>query len=188
MTLKLGNEPGLDALVNGLANKKSPYFGRFVGKDQFGPEFGLSSSAIARMSSTLAGLGLRPGAVDPDRLYIPVSGTAAAVERAFGVRLVSYRLPGGRVAYANSAAPKIPASIAPAIDGVLGLDTVYQPQPLDHQLPASGTPTLERSHGAKYRGQPRGERGARANGLQLRHRPRRSPCTASPRTSSPRTT
>jgi hypothetical protein len=142
VTLKLGNETGLDALVAGLANPKSPYFGRFVGKDQFGPEFGLSSSAIARVTSTLAGLGLHPGTVDPDRLYIPVTGTAAAVERAFGVRLVSYRLQGGRVAYANSAAPKVPASIAPSIDGVLGLDTVYQPRALDHQFPASGASVL----------------------------------------------
>src|SRR5262249_55530371 len=39
VTLKLGNEAGLDALVAGLANPKSAYFGRFVGKDQFGPEF-----------------------------------------------------------------------------------------------------------------------------------------------------
>jgi subtilase family serine protease len=142
VTLKLGNEPALDALVAGLANPKSPYFGRFVGKDQFGPEFGLSASAIARVTSTLAGLGLHPGAVDPDRLYIPVTGTAAAVEHAFGVTLASYRLPGGRVAYANSAAPKVPASIAPVIDGVLGLDTVYQPRPLDHQLAARATPKL----------------------------------------------
>lgn len=142
VTLKLGNQAGLDALVAGLANPKSPYFGRFVGKDQFGPEFGLSSSAIAQVTSTLAGLGLHPGPVDPDRLYIPVTGTAAAVEHAFGVRLVSYRLPGGRVAYANSAAPKVPASIAPSIDGVLGLDTVYQPRALDHRLPASGAAVL----------------------------------------------
>ncbi|TVZ03424.1 hypothetical protein EAS64_23805 [Trebonia kvetii] len=140
VTLKLGNEAGLDALVAGLANPKSPYFGRFVGNDQFGPEFGLSPAAIARVSSTLASMGLHPGSVDPDRLYIPVTGTAAAVERAFGVRLVSYRLPGGRVAYANSAAPKIPASIAPAIDGVLGLDTVYQPHALSHQVSATSTP------------------------------------------------
>ena len=142
VTLKLGNQAGLDALVAGLADPKSAYFGRFVGKDQFGPEFGLSSSAIARVSSTLAGLGLHPGAVDPDRLYIPVTGTASAVERAFGVRLVSYRLPGGRVAYANSAAPQVPASIAPVIDGVIGLDTVYQPHSLDHQLASSATAKL----------------------------------------------
>src|ERR1700722_2731778 len=51
VTLKLGNEAGLDALVAGLANPKSPYFGQFVGKDQFGPEFGLSLAGIARVRS-----------------------------------------------------------------------------------------------------------------------------------------
>jgi subtilase family serine protease len=156
VTLKLGHEAGLDALVNGLANPKSPYFDDFVGKDQFGPEFGLSLTAIAQVSSTLSTLGLDPGPVDPDRLYIPVTGTAAAFDRAFGITLVNYRLSDGRVAYANSAAPKVPDSIAPYLDGVLGLDNVYLPQPADHRLtgpstespsaPAAATPA---AHAAK---------------------------------------
>src|ERR1700679_3379968 len=81
VTLKLGNEAGLDALVSGLADPKSPFFHDFVAKDAFGPEFGLSLSAIARVSGTLRSLGLAPGAVDADRLFLPVSGTASAIDR-----------------------------------------------------------------------------------------------------------
>jgi len=139
VTLNLGNEAGLDALVNGLANPKSPYFRQFVGKDQFGPEFGLSLPAIAQVESTLRSLCLDPGQADPDRLYIPVTGTAAQIDRAFGIRLVTYRLAGGRVAYANSAAPQVPASIGAYIQGVLGLDNLYQPQPADYHQPAAVT-------------------------------------------------
>ncbi len=139
VTLKLGNEAGLDALVNGIANPKSPYFKQYVGKDQFGPEFGLSLGEISQVESALRSDGLTVGQLDPDRLYVPVTGTAATISRAFGVTLERYRLAGGRVAYENSAAPKIPESIAPFVQGVLGLDNVYLPAAAD-QRSATGTP------------------------------------------------
>jgi hypothetical protein len=60
---------------------------------------------------------------------IPVTATAAQLERAFGVSLIDYRLPGGRVAYANATAPKIAASVAPVVQGVLGLNDLHQAQP-----------------------------------------------------------
>jgi subtilase family serine protease len=138
VTLKLGNEAGLDALLAGQADPASPYFGQYVGKDEFGPEFGLPLSAVTQVESALRAEGLSVGELDPDRLYIPVSGTAASVGRAFGVTLNRYRLPTGRVAFQNSAAPKIPESVAPYVQGVLGLDNVYQPASAS-QHSAAGT-------------------------------------------------
>jgi subtilase family serine protease len=135
--LKLGNEAGLDALLNEQTDRNSPNFGKFLGKGQFGPLFGLSLPQIAQVSSGLRALGLTPGQVDPSRLDIPVTATASAVDRAFGISLESYRLPNGRVAYRNSAAPQIPESIAPYVSGVVGLDDVYREQHLSRQ-------TLER--------------------------------------------
>jgi hypothetical protein len=128
VALNLGNEAGLDARLNGLANRKSPYFRQFLGQGQFGPAYGLPLPQIEQVESTLRSLGLNPGSVDVDRLQIPVTATAAAIQRAFGVALVDYRLSDGRVAYANSAAPRVPASIAPYVEGVLGLDDVYLAQ------------------------------------------------------------
>ncbi|HTR91966.1 MAG TPA: S53 family peptidase [Trebonia sp.] len=139
VTLKLGNEAGLDALLAGLADPKSPYFRHFVGKDEFGPEFGLSLAGIDAVRSGLSSLGLNPGPTDPDRLFIPVTGTAAAIGRAFGTTLVNYRLPGGRVAYENTTAPRVPASIAPYIQGIIGLDNIYRAQRASHRQPVSST-------------------------------------------------
>ena len=152
VTLKLGNEAGLDALLAGLADKKSPYFRHFVGKDQFGPEFGLSAAGIATVRDGLRSLGLDPGPTDPDRLFIPVTGTAAAIGRAFGTTLVNYRLPGGRVAYENTAAPRVPASIAPYIQGIIGLDNINRAQRASQRQPSGGA-------GRHRRGHPRHERG-----------------------------
>jgi len=133
--LNLGNQAGLTALLNGLANPKSPYFHDFLGQGQFGPTFGLSLTQIGQVSATLRSLGLNPGKVDSGRLLIPVTATAAQLEHAFGVTLVNYRLAGGRVAYANTAAPKVPAIIAPYIEGVIGLDDLIVPQHLSELTP-----------------------------------------------------
>lgn len=153
VALNLGNQAGLNALLDGIANKKSPYYRHFLAKGQFGPEFGLSLAQIARVTSALRSLGLDPGPVDSARLDIPVTATAAAIDRAFRITMIDYRLPGGRIAYANSAAPTVPASVAPYIEGVLGLDNVYLAQHLGARVstppvartqpgPAVGAPTV----------------------------------------------
>jgi hypothetical protein len=143
--LNLSNQAGLTALLDGLANSKSPYFRDFLGKGQFGPMFGLSLSQIGQVSAALRSLGLAPGPVDSGRLLIPVTATAAQLEHAFGITLVDYRLPGGRVAYANSDAPKVPAAIAPYVEGVIGLDDLAVPQPLSELTPIPAKPASAKS-------------------------------------------
>ena len=101
VALNVRDEAGLDALLRGLADKKSPYFDRFLHPGQFGAMFGPTLVQIAQVTAVLRELGLTPGAVRADRLSIPVTGTAAAVDRAFGISLVDYRLPGGWTAFAN---------------------------------------------------------------------------------------
>jgi len=122
VTLKVRDQAALTARLNGLADSASPYFHRFLAPGQFGPLFGPALPQVAAVRSALAAAGLTPGPATPDRLTIPVTATAAEAERAFGVSLARYRLPGGRVAYANTSAPRLPASVAPLVTGVLGLD------------------------------------------------------------------
>jgi subtilase family serine protease len=129
VTLKVRDQAALTAYLDGLANRKSPYFHRFLAKGQFGPLFGPTLAQVEAVDSALKAAGLSPGAVTADRLTIPVTATAAQVDHAFDVSLVDYRLPGGRVAFANSAAPAIAASVAPIVQGVLGLNDLYQARP-----------------------------------------------------------
>jgi hypothetical protein len=140
--LNLGDQAGLTALLNGLANPRSRYYRDFLGEGQFGPLFGLSLARIGQVSATLRSLGLDPGPVDSGRLLIPVTATAAQLAHAFGVSLADYRLPGGRVAYANTAAPKVPAAIAPYVAGVIGLDDLAVPQHMSEPVPAKPEPAL----------------------------------------------
>jgi subtilase family serine protease len=138
VVLKVRDQAALNAYLDGLANRKSPYFHRFLAKGQFGPMFGPTLSQVAAVEAALKARGLSPGQVTADRLTIPVTAPASAIEDAFGISLVRYRLPGGRLAYANSAAPKIAASVAPLVQGVLGLNDLYQAQSaLERAKPAS---------------------------------------------------
>lgn len=122
VTLNVRNQAALTSFIADTSNPQSPQFDHFLGPGQFGPRFGASLAQVAAVDTALRSAGLVPGQVSSDRLSIPVTATAAAAERAFGVTLVRYQLAGGRVVYANSQPPRIAGAVAPYVSGVLGLD------------------------------------------------------------------
>lgn len=128
VTLKVRDQAALNAFLTALSNKQSPLYHHFLRAGQFGPRFGPTLAAIATVRAALRKAGLAPGTASANRAYIPVTASAAAIEHAFGIALVRYRMPGGRVAYANSAAPRIAGNAARYVSGVIGLDNLYQEQ------------------------------------------------------------
>jgi hypothetical protein len=130
VTLNIPDQGSLNAFLDGLSDPSSPNYQHFLRPGQFGPRFGPSLVQAAAVADALRSAGLRPGQVSANRLSIPVTATAAAIEHAFGITLDSYRLSGGREAYANTSAPKIPANVAPLVQGVVGLNNLYPQQHL----------------------------------------------------------
>jgi subtilase family serine protease len=126
VTLNLRNQARLSALLNGQADPASPYYGRYLSTAQFDAAFGPTADQVTQVENALRAAGLTPGQASADRLSIPVTGTAAQVQRAFGTTLATYRLAGGRVAFANTSAPQVQAGVAPLIQGVIGLDDLFQ--------------------------------------------------------------
>lgn len=151
VTLNVRDPAALTAFLAALSDRRSPQFHHFLKPGQFGPRFGPALSSVAAVRGALRQAGLSPGAVAANRLAIPVTATAAAVEHAFGTGLIRYRLPGGRTGYANAKAPKIPATVARYVSGVLGLNTLY----------------LERSMLARPSVRPAGARGPAPRRLAL---------------------
>ena len=143
VTLAIPDQAALTTFLNGLADPASPYYQHYLAPGQFGPMFGPSLGQVATVENALRAAGLSPGAVAPDRLSIPVTATASAVERAFGVTLDRYRLAGGRLGFANTAAPKISAAAAPFVQGVLGLDTLDAAQPADASVVGSAPTAIK---------------------------------------------
>jgi subtilase family serine protease len=119
----------LEAFDAAVATPGSPTFRRYLTPSSFAARFGADPSTVAAARAWLAGRGLAVGPTAADGLVIPLSGTTAAVGRAFGLGLEQVRLPTGGVAQAPTAAPLVPASLAQAVEGVVGLDDVARAVP-----------------------------------------------------------
>jgi subtilase family serine protease len=145
VTFNERNQGLLDTLLAGLGNKKSPYFKDFITPARFGQLFGPTDVQLEQVESVLRAAGLHPGTVQSDRVEIPVTGTAAAVERAFGVGLSGYRLPGGRSGFRNTTAPQVPGSIAPLVSGLVGLDTMAAPSSMSQIAPGASASAIAKA-------------------------------------------
>jgi subtilase family serine protease len=137
VTLAISDQAALTTFLNGLADPASPYYQQYLAPGQFGPMFGPSLGEVAAVENSLRTAGLSPGPVAADRLSIPVTATASAIEHAFGITLDRYRLAGGRLGFANATAPKVPAAVAPLVQGVLGLNDLYPVQHTDDSVAGS---------------------------------------------------
>jgi subtilase family serine protease len=137
VTLNVPHQAALTAFLGGLSDPQSPDYQQFLRPGQFGPRFGPSLGQVAAVEQSLRAAGLSPGSVSANRLAIPVTGTAAAIQHAFGITLENYRLPGGRDAFASTSAPMFPAAVAPLVQGVLGLTDVYPVQSLISRSPGT---------------------------------------------------
>ncbi len=128
LTLPLRNTAALDTLLKRLYTPGDPLCGHYLTSAQFDAQFGPAQSDYDAVTSYLRGQGLT---VTPyaSRTLVGVSATSAVMESAFHVHLNQYRTASGRIAFANDAAPLMPASIAARINGVVGLDDLVLPHP-----------------------------------------------------------
>ena len=127
LALRPRDPSALTAYIAALSDRTSPLFRHFLTPAAFGLRFGASSATLRQLSGALARLGLRVGAVPPDRVSLAARGTVAQMEAAFSVELRRFRTAGGREAFAPNGPPRVP--VPSAVQGVLGLDTlaVYHP-------------------------------------------------------------
>jgi len=124
VTLKVRDPGALTEFITALSSRRSPMFRHYLRRGQFGQRFGPTLAQVAAVDRALRAAGLSPGRVTSNRLSIPVTASAAAIERAFRTGLTRYRLAGGRIAYTNSAAPRL---LSRFMQGVLGLSNLYLP-------------------------------------------------------------
>jgi hypothetical protein len=119
----------LEAFDTAVSTPGSPSFRHYLAPGSFATVFGPTAATIAATRQWLEGQGVTVGPTAPDGLVIPVTGSADRMGRAFGVAIERFRLPSGREAHAPTASPLVPASLAPDLSGVVGLDDLSQPVP-----------------------------------------------------------
>ena len=129
IALQPKSSSALTAFATAVSTPGTPQYGRYLTVGQFAQRFGASSSQIAAVTKSMRAAGLSVGAATANHLSIPVTGTAAQVQKAFSVTESQVRLPGGRLAFANDRAPMLSAGIAHVIQGVIGLDNLSVPHP-----------------------------------------------------------
>ena len=130
VTLRLPDPSAVTAFITSVSDRRSADFHHFLRPGQFGQLFGPPPSEVTAVDAVLRSDGLHPGQLTSNRLSIPVTAPASALDRAFHVSLASYRLSSGRAAFTTPSPPSISAAVAPDIQGVIGLSDLGQPQSL----------------------------------------------------------
>jgi hypothetical protein len=130
LVLRLPRKRLLERELVGASDPRSPAFQRFLPAAGFGRRYGLPSARIKRLRGQLARYGIRVRASYPQRTALDVSASAAAVSRVFSVSLADFRERGsGRRYHLPLSRPRIPPTLADAVDAVSGLSSrpIMQP-------------------------------------------------------------
>jgi kumamolisin len=108
-------------------------------RDEFGAHCGADPADLERLRRYARLHGLVETGCEPHRRVLHLEGSVDALQRAFGVQLGRYRLPGQRrYVVGCEHAPALPADIAPSVLAVLGLDR--RPVAKPHFRKARSTP------------------------------------------------
>ena len=126
------SEPTIDGHAN-------PLYGKFLTAAQAKAEFLASPAQISAVQQWLTGAGLHiTGTTDHE---ITVSGSTAAITRAFGTKIDQYRV-GGKLEHAPVANVVVPAQVSSAVLGVVGLSSTtpaVKPDYVRDNASATGT-------------------------------------------------
>jgi kumamolisin len=146
--------------VSVIVNRKNPINTSRLGKDrltraQYRQKHTADPAAIkvVRTFAKEFGLTVDKGTPEPGRRTVKLTGTAAAMQQAFGVKLVQKTL-GGEVYRVREGSIQIPSALAGAVEAILGLDNRPQAKPHFRVLGSTintntaGTEGFARAHAA----------------------------------------
>jgi len=134
--LTMRNRAGLDAVARAVSDPKSASYHRYLSTAQMRADFDPTDASVSAVSAWLTSQGLRPGAAPANNLYVPATGTVADVAKAFHVDLGLYSVR-GKTLRSPDRLLTVPASLAGAVDAVIGAD---QAQNLIHPLHIGSDP------------------------------------------------
>ena len=115
-----GQEAALDQLLADQQNPSSPRYHQWLTPTQFGAQFGMSSTDLAKVSSWLTSQGFAVTGVANGGTFITFNGTVAQAEAAFGTSIhnLSHN---GETHFANVSNVQVPGAFASVVAAVTGL-------------------------------------------------------------------
>ena len=129
VSLKPRNDAAVTKFIAAVTNKNSSLYHHYLAAGQYRQRFGPTAAATDAVEATLRSDGLHVSGVSSDGLMVTFKGSTARVESAFHTTLESYRLATGGKGMATTSAIRVPATIAPFVSGVVGLDDMGTEQP-----------------------------------------------------------
>jgi subtilase family serine protease len=114
-------QKALSLLVAEQQNPKSPNYHKWLTPETYADRFGLSQNDVQKISAWLQSQGLTVVSVARGRNWMVFSGTAGQIESAFRTELHYYKVD-GKMHFANSTPPSIPAALAGIVQGFRGID------------------------------------------------------------------
>ncbi len=122
VALKLPNPASVTEFIDAVSSPRSPEYHHYLAPGQFTRRFGPSASTVAAVETQLRRDGLTVSGVSANNLLVSFHGTAATVEAAFHTGLRRIELADGSMGQATTTPVRLPASIAPEVQSVVGLD------------------------------------------------------------------
>jgi subtilase family serine protease len=135
LSLKLRNAAGAEAFVRAVSSPGSKSFHHYLTDAQWLARYGPTKKAASAAESWLKHEGFTGIKVGRERLLVSARGSAAKVEKAFGVKLAMYTVRGHRVRLA-SGAMSLPASLAGSVSGTVGINQFVATTSLTQNLAA----------------------------------------------------
>jgi len=114
----------LDQLLRDQQDPSSADFHKWLTPEQFAERFGITSDDVNQVAAWLRAEGFIVDATARSRGWIAFSGTAAKVQKSFQTEIHRYRID-GKMHFAVSKPPAIPAPFEPLIGGIRGLDDFF---------------------------------------------------------------
>lgn len=111
---------GLDAFIKRVSTPGSAERGKFLTPAQFRSRYAPTAASVAKVTDFLTGAGMKVGTIPANHSYVPVTGTVAQAEQAFGTKLAYFKKD-GELRRAPAAKVTIPSDLSGIVSGVSGL-------------------------------------------------------------------
>ncbi|HEX5406276.1 MAG TPA: S53 family peptidase [Pseudonocardiaceae bacterium] len=119
--LRTRDEAGAEALALSVSSPTNAAYGHYLSTAQVRSRFAPTQAQVDSVRGWLGSAGFGIDSVPSNNAFVEATGTAAQVDKAFDVQLGNYSVRGSTLRAPNTDL-SVPASIAPNVVGVLGVD------------------------------------------------------------------
>jgi subtilase family serine protease len=168
VVLQPSDPTGLSQFATAASTPGGPGYRQFLTPAEVQARFGPTTATIDSVRSWLAGQGLTVRSTEGDGTVVPVTGSPDQLASAFGTSFQSYHLTSGGDVYANRSAPQVPVGLSSQVEGVVGLDDLFQPRSNVATVgPITTTPPTAAPHAATAGPMPCAAASAAASGISF---------------------